>query len=190
MNTNAKLKWLGALLGVCIIAIATESYYLWDLDKQIKHADDQNYAALWSKDNSPVADSWDPASQFIKMQQQMNQLMNQMSASNALLSQQTFGLPLSSPEITMKEDSDAYEVFVNVPKGEDVEINTDLNDNQLTVSGKVKQDEKHQSHGLLERSVVIGEFSQTMNFSNPIDESGVKTTRDHDRYVITVPKVS
>lgn len=190
MISKTKFTWLSVLLGVAMIVIATESYFLWDLDKDVKNVEKQELSAFWPHDNTPWLGFWDPGDQFMQMQKQMNRLMNQMSAGNPFFSQHSFGLSPSSPRITMKDESDKYKVEVKVPKGEDVEINTKLKYNQLTINGTVKQSGKNHSGSYSGQSLAISEFSQTMNFPDAIDDSGVKMKRDHNKIVITVPKIS
>lgn len=193
MNTSSKVKWLGGLVGVCVIALGVESYYLWHAEKSGSEQNQANNALTFSaalpKDQNPWSGGWNPGAQFKQMQQQMNALMNQMSAANSMFSQQGFGASSASPRIAMQDEADKYKVIVDVPKGEKVEVNTHLSGNQLTVDGKVKQSSESQSNGSREQALAVSEFSQTMRFPEPVKDSGVKVTHNDNQIVITVPKV-
>ena len=196
MNTNSKINWLGGLLGICVIAIVVESYYLWNAHKAADHDKLQfvsgvsTSAATPPKNlNNPWADIWGPNSQFAQLQKQMNQLMNQMSTGNSIFSQQGFGLSSGSPKISMHENSDNYKVTVDVPKGQNIQINTDLSGNELTIDGKVKQSGGNQANGSGMQSLSVSQFSQTMYFPQPVNDSGMKIKRNDNQVVITVPKV-
>ena len=190
MSTNTKNKWLGALLGLCIVAIGIESYYLWSINKRVKTTDTQNLSASWPNTWNPWSDNRDPSGQFMQLQKQMNKMMSQMAPGNSIFSHQGFGLSPSSPKISMQDEADQYRVTVQVPKGEDVEVNTNLTGNQLTISGKVKQTQQKQTNSFHGQSLAVSQFSQTMDFPAPIDDSGVKVKHKHNEIVITVPKVS
>lgn len=189
MSTNTGIKWLGLVLGLCVIAIALESYYLWNLRHKVETQNNPTFSAAWPKNWNPWSDNWDPTGQIAQLQQQMNNLMNQMSPGHSIFSQQGFGLSPSSPQITMHDGSKQYKVVVQVPKGEDVEINTNLSDNRLTIHGKVRQSTKQQSGNALGQELAVSQFSQTMTLPDPVDESKMKVKQDDNQIVITVPKV-
>ena len=193
MNIDAKVKWLGGLLGVCAIAITVESYYLWGaeksgLDKSMRV--DAAFSTALPKVPNSWSGGWDPTGQFQQMQQQMDKLMNQMSTASAMFDQQGFGIATASPQISMQDEAGAYKVVVAVPKGQKIEINTDLSGNTLTIDGKVNQTDERQSNSAREQSLSVSQFSQTLQFPKPVKDSGVKMLRNDNQIVITVPKVS
>lgn len=189
MNTEKKTRWLGGLLILCVVAIAAESFFLWDLHKQEKMQAAQTFSASWPKNWNPWSDKWAPSGQFMQLQKQMNKLMSQMSPGNSIFSHQGFGLSPASPKITMQDEADQYKVIVQVPKGEDVQVNTNMTGNQLTINGKVKESKQQQANNFQGQSLAVSQFSQTMDFPAAIDESKVKIKHDDNRIVITVPKV-
>ena len=194
MNINTKVKWLGGLLGICVIAIAVESYYLWDAEKYGPHKNGQAdngqiFSTTLPKVANPWSSGWDPNGQFKQMQQQMDKLMNQMSTASSLFDQQEFGMATATPKISMQEEADKYKVVVEVPKGQKVEINTDVSGNKLTIEGKVKQTNADQSNSAHEQSLSVSQFSQTMQFPEPVKDSDVKIQHNDNQIVITVPKV-
>jgi HSP20 family protein len=193
MNVSIRTKWLGSLLGLCVIAIVVESYFLWSAEKsgfnKTPADKGQVFSAIAPKVSSPWFDDWDPNGQLKQMQQQMNRLMNQMSAASSAFTQQRFGPSQESPTISMHEEPDKYKVIVDVPKGENVQINTDVTGNQLTIDGKVRQTREGKSANADMQSLSISQFSQTMSFPEPVKDSDVKVTRNNNQIVITVPKI-
>lgn len=186
-KSQSKIRWLGVLLGLCAITVVIETYYLWDEGQQEKAAQ----AAVVSVS---MPDSWasvaDPSGDFMRMQKQMNRMMSQLARDDSIFSLQGFGLSPASPRITLEDDTAQYKVVVNVPKGENVEVDTNLTGNQLTIDGKVSQTEKQQAGNTQGQSLAISQFSQTLSFPQQIDASQVKVTRDGNDVVITVPKLS
>ena len=191
MNINTKVKWLSGLLGICVIAIAVESYYLWSAEKSGHHKNLQadNVPAFSTTVPNPWSRSWDPSEQFKQMQQQMDNLMNQMSTASSMFDQQELGMASATPKISTQDEADKYQVVVDVPRGQKVEINTNVSGNKLTIEGKVKQTNASQSNNTHEQSLSISQFSQTMQFPEPVKDSGVKIQRNDNQIIITVPKV-
>ena len=200
MNADRKVRWLGILAGLCVIAVAVESYYLWDLQREVKTESDSIFAmslpnislpkTSLRNQSTPWSDDWDIDKQFSQMQNQMDNMMRQMSRGHSIFSQHGFGLSPSSPKITMNEDADKYKVTVQVPEGEDVEINTDLTDNQLTISGKVRQQSSTDSSGAQRQSLAISQFSQSLSLPGPVDNAHMKEEDKGNQIVITIPKIS
>jgi HSP20 family molecular chaperone IbpA len=196
MTTQAKRAWIGFLFLACGIAIGALGYYALDLRQQVNQMQantttDQQPAMS----TAPLAQNWDPNGQFARMEKRMDDIMRQMMPNDPLLSQNGFsqlgfGLSPASPEVTMDEDSDEYKVVVKVPEGENLQLNTDLADNTLTISGKVESSaqEDDPSGKLLGKAESMSQFSQTITLNHPVDEAGMKIDRDGDDIVITIPK--
>jgi HSP20 family molecular chaperone IbpA len=196
MTTQAKTAWMGFVFLICGMTIGALGYYALDLRQEIGEmqanaATDQQPAMSMT----PLAKNWDPNGQFAQMEKRMDDIMRQMMPNDPLLSQSGFsqlgfGLSPASPEVTMDEDSDEYKVIVKVPKGEDMQLNTDLADNTLTISGKVQSTtgEDDASGKLLGQAESLSQFSQTITLDQPVDEAGMKIDRNGDDIVITIPK--
>lgn len=196
MNTETRFKWLSALLGLSVLAIILESYYLWDLDKQLRAEQSEVVVASLPDNWTAWPDDWDPQGRFTQLQHQMNQLLSDMAPANSIFSHQGFGLSPSSPKITMADNSDDYTVTVLVPKGENVEVDTHVADNKLTINGKLtikddlKSGDPEKPDSSVGQTLAISQFSQTMDFPVRIDESRVRIKHNQDDIVITLPKMS
>jgi HSP20 family molecular chaperone IbpA len=200
-----KTTWWGFLFLVCGIAIGALGYYSWSLHQRLgqleanagpgPRAPALASQAPMAKGQNPMTGNWDPNGEFAQMQKRMDDIMRQMMPNDPLLSQNGFsqlgaGLSPASPEVTMDEDTDQYKVVVKVPKGENMQLNTDLADNTLTISGKVQSTSKEDdsSGKQIGQAESLSEFSQSITLDHPVDEAGMKVDRNGDDVVITIPK--
>jgi len=196
MKLESKVTWLSVSLVVCAAMVGGLGWYTWNLHRQMDRLNagaaplsGSSTAPVPKLDNfDPFAGAWDPDGQFAQMQKHMDELMQQMMPGNPMFSQHGFGLSSSSPEVRLDEDSDGYTVVVKVPKGEDVELNTTLDDNQLTISGEVKSTSGEDSGNVAGHAQSISQFSQTITLADPVDESGMHVNRKGEEIVITIPK--
>lgn len=142
----------------------------------------------------PFSRSWpgfmDPSGQIAEMQRRMDELMNSMTQGFPFFNQQDFGFGFinSGPAISMTETADAYQVTIAVPEGQAVELNTELNDNTLVVSGYVKSEREENANGLSSRSMQESRFSQSVYLPGSIDEAGMQIDQQAAQIVVTVPK--
>ncbi len=210
MTTQIKNRWLGVLLGVCLMVIAAMSIYTWHLSRQLQ-------AVSPATDNTWTENAWptlgsssnatpytNPNDTFSQMQQRMDAMMNSFLSgthqpfsssifSDPVFSASGFGASASSPRITMDETADQYIVIVTVPEGQEVELNTTLNDNQLTVSGTVQRRIENTTNELFGGSrpystLSSSQFSQTMALPADIDEAGMDVKHEDSIITIVIPK--
>jgi len=206
VKTRNKTLWLVSLVLVFGVAVGVLGHYTWTLRQQV----DQLQANSATPARTPLAqsqgaqagapatrdwDPWDANGQFAQMQKRMDEMMRQMMPNDPMFGQQGFGqlglgLSAGSPEITMDEDSDQYKVVVKLPEGENMQLNTDLADNTLTISGKVesKAREDDPSAQLFGHAEAMSQFSQSITLGEPVDEAGMKVDRNGEDIVITIPK--
>ncbi len=142
----------------------------------------------------PFTRNWpgfmDPSGQIAEMQRRMDELMNSMTQGFPFFNQQDFGFGFinSGPAISMTETPEAYEVTIAVPDGQEVELNTELNNNTLVVSGSVKSEREENGNGLSSRSMQESRFSQSIHLAGTIDEAGMRVEQQDEQIVVTVPK--
>ena len=93
----------------------------------------------------------------------------------------------------MEESAEAYTVVVSVPKGQEVELNTELSDKQLKISGQINNKTETKPNGLFGgtqsfSALSSSRFSQTMNFPAEVDEAGVTINHGESEITIKIPK--
>nr|WP_255491055.1 Hsp20/alpha crystallin family protein [Spartinivicinus marinus] len=85
----------------------------------------------------------------------------------------------------MDETETEYKVTISVPEERDVEVNTELKDNFLTINGKVKSQQDNRQSRLFYTS----QFSQSITLMEPVDHAKMKLDNKKHEVVVTIPKV-
>ena len=210
MTTQIKTRWLGVLLGICLMVIAGLSVYSWQLSRQLQAAlpvSDNTWAGNTppaAGGSSNVTPYTNPSDALSHMQQRMDDMMNSFFSgahqpfSSAFFNDPVFGASgwgasVSSPSITMDESADEYTVIVTIPDGQEVELNTTLSDNQLTISGTVHRRTENTADQLFGGSNTFSgmsssQFSQTVTLPSAIDEAGMDVKHEDTTITVTIPK--
>lgn len=193
---------LGVLVVMCLIAISSLGYYTWTLSNELEHVKKQPAMERGSSQNSqsntsqfpwsdgfePWINDWHSSEQFTQLQKQLDKMMGSMLPSNSLFSNRVFALSPSSPKITITESAQEYTVVVAVPKGQDVELNTDLSGNTLKISGKISISSGNNNDSSVAQSVSTSTFSQSITLAEDIDESAMSIKRTDNKVVIKIAK--
>lgn len=198
MKSKTTYSLLSAAFVLCLGAIGGLGYYTWQLHQKVDALQvSQSQAAsplgqipkiLHQKNWNPWSNSWDPSGQLAEMQKRMNAMMSQLMPGNPTFNQQGFGFSSNSPKITMKQTPKKYIFDVGVPKGDDFNLNTQLNHNILTISGKVKTKAHHSGSDGSDQSESTSRFSQSVTLADPVEKSGMTIDRKGQDIVITIPK--
>lgn len=125
------------------------------------------------------ADDWDPFGEMQRMQAQMQQMMQQGGV-------QTFTLSSGQPDIALEESPEAYVVNITIPDGSNIELNTEVEDHQLTVIGKVSNEMAAGGANIVSSS----QFTRSFPLSSAVDSLGMTTKTENNTIVITLPKMS
>lgn len=202
MNTNNKLRALGACVAACILIIAALSYNTWNLSKEVEALKAAPPAAAVSPKSSPPLSStwpdnfdpwtgnWDPSGQFEAARKRMDEMMRSMLPGNSIFSNQGFGLSPASPRVSMTDNENEYRVVVEVHGGQDVELNTKVENDVLTISGVVNSSAQKKGSDATGISHSSARFSQSMTLPEPVDESAMTVDQNDEEIVVILPKIN
>ncbi|GIF08213.1 Hsp20/alpha crystallin family protein [Actinoplanes siamensis] len=123
----------------------------------------------------------DPIAEFEQLQEQMGQIINSF-----LRGDQSLGgaaqAPFWVPAADLEETDDAYVLELEVPGVRKDDINIEVRDNELRVTGEIKQKERK---GILRRQMrPVGQFQYVVALPGDIDPEQVQASL-HDG-VLTV----
>jgi HSP20 family protein len=129
---------------------------------------------------------WEPVAELNTIQTEMNRLFNTLfdqSASSGDASARRW-----IPAMDLIETSDHYVLRVDLPGLSDEDVNIELQDNVLTLSGERKSERDQQREGYyrLERSA--GVFSRSLTLPEGVDPGGVKARFDRGVLEIKIPR--
>ena len=213
MRTDVKYRLLLAFSIICVIGILAQAVYLWQFSERLARLEPDNAdrertieerilanlnAAAPAATRQDPFTTWmipplDPFASLQQMQQRMDSLFGNFGSFGPGLSANSsrfsFGqLPSTAPAIEVHETDTEYEVVIAVAPDEELELNTNLEDKALSVSGRIKREASNQGNSFAATVVSQSAFSRTIDLPHPVDEFGLTTRQTDAGIVITIPK--
>lgn len=202
MTNSIKLKFLSSCVALCLAVIAGLGYSTWTLHDKVNQLEnthkstyspaaplmspvpksDKHWNGIWGGFNSMPRD-------FSQMDKWMDDMMNSMRSGRPLLQQPGYDMLDQSPTIEFGDNEHEYRVIIEMFEGEEVELNTEISDGVLSVSGKVKNSASDKGTSLFSQSQFLSEFSRTFVLDQPIDQAGMEVVNEKGKTVIVVLKV-
>jgi HSP20 family protein len=127
--------------------------------------------------------NWDPFAEIEKMQEDLRQMVAD-SARAVARRITSFG-----PNINIKNTEGAYLVDVDLPGMKKDEINVEVQDRYLTISGDRKVEESVQNEGYDRQEWDYGHFSRTITLPGDAKAEGIASEYKNGVLAIRVPKV-
>lgn len=206
MRTETKFKWAVGVAIVMAIGLIVQGVLLWqtrseqtvaglDPDPAVNSIEQKILKQLDDEEpQSQFLDPWggslfgsDPFAQMDKQMQQMRQQMNSLF-SGATLPGNAVTFSLQSPDIELEETADDFRVVINVPENSEIELNTDVEDQEVTVSGKVSAQMDRSGNGFNGQFISSSQFSRRFDLPGEVDELGVRTENSDNGLVVVIPK--
>jgi HSP20 family protein len=129
----------------------------------------------------PVATRWDPPRELEELHTRLGQLVE-----NALTGA---GLPTDSvwvPLVDIEETEDAWVLEAEVPGVDKKDVNVDVRDSEIVVSGEIKEKERK---GLLRRRTrPVGRFEYRVVLPGEVDADKVDASLDNGVLTLRIPK--
>jgi HSP20 family protein len=125
---------------------------------------------------------WNPLTELTNFRRNMNTLLDTIARPGTYGFTTTFG-----PAVDVYEKDGKFLVEVALPGLKKDDIDIEVSDNSLTVSGKAKEEKKDETSRYHYREIRHAEFSRTVNFPADIDAEQVTASFDNGILKITVP---
>jgi HSP20 family protein len=128
---------------------------------------------------------WSPFEAIDHMQDEMNNVV-----------ERTFGhgdwsrsLGITAGAMNIHENDKEYEIEIQVPGYDDADLNLEVTENTLTISGNKKSEEAKEGKNLVRREWQHNEFSRSVRFASPIKDSQIDAKLNNGTLTIIAPKV-
>ncbi|MDD1606595.1 MAG: Hsp20/alpha crystallin family protein [Methylococcaceae bacterium] len=194
-----KDKVIIAITAILVIALAIQTYMVFQLNdkvNQLNQQDDLTVRQLIKKPsaipkpkpnvNDPFLDnkSWDPYGEMQRMQAEMEQLFG--DSFSRFHSNQPLGSFDKTPEVDLKDETDAYIVTVNAPGADKSSLDVKLKDQQLHIAIKTERAEEiDKDNGQYQhRERFVGKFYRVLTLPGP--GNAAKMTTDYSNGVLTI----
>ena len=189
MSDTHKSPWKKAFVAAGFLVVGGLGYFSWHLYSEVqalKHQEN-NPLAMTQPFSQPFANPWssqNPQDLFKAMQQQMDNMMNSFSAQSPFSSQNSALFSAQQPDIQLKDQKDVYKVYIDIPKGAQVNLNTEFENHELTIKGSVKDNVKN-AH---QQFSSVNQFSRTLYLADAVKQGDMQTTQSDNKIIITLPK--
>jgi HSP20 family protein len=131
---------------------------------------------------------WEPVREISTIQTEMNRLFNTFFDTPA--PQGATGTPLRRwiPAMDLLETEDAFVLRADLPGLSEGDVNLELEDNVLTISGERKAEHEERKEGYYRVERAWGSFSRSLTLPEGINPDGVQASFDRGVLEVRVPK--
>src|SRR6202000_2428186 len=129
---------------------------------------------------------WEPVRELGTIQSEMNRLFNSFFDTPTAANGATFRGRI--PAMDLVETDDAFVLKADLPGLTEADVNIELEDNVLTVSGERKSEHEDRTAGYYRVDPSYGSFRRSLTLPEGVDPAAVAATFDKGVLEVTVPK--
>ena len=130
---------------------------------------------------------WEPAAELNTIQNEMNRLFNNFF--DAPTGRGSSGTSRRwMPAMDLVETTDHYVLRADLPGLSDEDVNVQLEDNVLTISGERKTEQHTEQEGYYRLERAFGGFSRSLTLPDGVDPDSVQAHFDRGVLEVTIPK--
>ncbi len=129
---------------------------------------------------------WEPTRELNTIQSEMNRLFNSFFESPS----QGDGTSLRRwiPAMDLVEDGDEYVLRADLPGLTENDVNIELEDNVLTISGERKSEHEERKQGYYRVERASGSFSRSLTLPEGVDPAAIKAGFENGVLEVRIPK--
>lgn len=188
----ASSKFLVAMVVLYLGTAAGFTYTIWHLHNKVEALESSQAAAGAIEPqtfNIPNVDAhWNRLwngfgpvpGDFSLLSRDFDRLIEGLASPSAELSR----FSTAAPKISVEEDAEEYRVTVESPKGVDIEIQTELNERYLTLSGSLEGATSHDHH----QTRFSNAFTRSILLGEPVEQAEMEVISEEGKVTVRVPK--
>jgi HSP20 family protein len=131
---------------------------------------------------------WEPIAELNTIQNEMNRLFNTFFDQPAPAGRGGGPSGRWIPAMDLVETADDYVLRADLPGLSDDDVNVELEDNVLTISGQRKAQHEHNEEGYYRIERAFGDFTRSLTLPDGVDPDGVQAHFDRGVLEIRIPK--
>lgn len=132
---------------------------------------------------------WEPARELATIQSEMNRLFNTFfEAPQGAANGQTQALRRWIPAMDLVETDDDFVLRADLPGLTEGDVNIEMEDNVLTVSGERKAEHEERKEGYYRVERASGSFSRSLTLPEGVDPDRVRASFDKGVLEVRIPK--
>jgi HSP20 family protein len=131
---------------------------------------------------------WEPVTELNTIQNEMNRLFNTFFEQPAQSSRGSAATRRWLPAMDLVESADHYVLRADLPGVSEEDLNIQLEDNVLTISGERKAETHDHQEGYYRLERAFGSFSRSLTLPDGVDPASVQAGFDRGVLEVTIPK--
>jgi HSP20 family protein len=131
---------------------------------------------------------WEPIAELGTIQNEMNRLFNNLFDQPNPTDRNSAAGRRWIPAMDLVETGDNYVLRADLPGLSDEDVNVQLEDNVLTISGERQTEHETQQEGYYRLERAFGGFSRSLTLPDGVDPDGVQAHFDRGVLEIRIPK--
>jgi HSP20 family protein len=131
---------------------------------------------------------WEPVAELNTIQNEMNRLFNTFFEQPGQTSRGNGPTRRWLPPMDLVESGDHYILRADLPGLSDGDVNIQLQENMLTISGERTTEHQEQQEGYYRLERASGEFSRSLTLPDGVDPDGVEAHFDRGVLEVRIPK--
>ena len=131
---------------------------------------------------------WEPVAELNTIQNEMNRLFNTFFDPSAPTGRANGTTRRWLPPMDLVETPDHYVLRADLPGLSDGDVNIQLEDNVLTISGQRKTEHQDQQEGYYRLERAFGSFHRSLTLPDGVDPDSVQAHFDRGVLEIRIPK--
>ncbi len=129
-----------------------------------------------------VVRHYNPFAELEELREQFNRLFNLQETKESDID--------FVPRVNTREGDDAYYIEVDLPGVKKDDININVDDNTLTISGERKIKEEHKEDNFYKVESVYGKFERSFSLPEDVDTDKIEAEHKNGVLEIKIPKVA
>jgi HSP20 family protein len=130
---------------------------------------------------------WEPARELQSLQQDLNRLFGSFFDTPTTRSN-VRSLRRWAPAMDLVEEGDHYVLRADLPGLSEQDVNVEVEDNVLTISGERKSEHEERREGYYRVERASGRFSRSLALPEGVDPDSVKASFDKGVLAVSIPK--
>ena len=131
---------------------------------------------------------WEPVRELQTVQNEMNRLFNTFFDSPTPGGNGGPALRRWVPAMDVVETEDRYVLRADLPGMSESDVNIELDDNVLTISGERKSEHEHRGEGYYRVERASGSFSRSLTLPEGVDADSIQASFDSGVLEVRIPK--
>ncbi|MBF2067037.1 MAG: Hsp20/alpha crystallin family protein [Calothrix sp. C42_A2020_038] len=127
---------------------------------------------------------WNPWQEMNALQRQMNRLFDEAISPSAFFEREQ----MKAPAIEMNETAEALELKLELPGMEPKDLDIQVTENSVYISGERKQESKTDENGVTRSEFYYGKFQRMIPLPTRIENTQVKADYKDGILNLTLPK--